>query len=65
LTIAHLGTALMERPMVSGEEPCRALIEDSIRQKPVNSLPIYCACHTDPLKPAFEEATAEHRAAEY
>jgi hypothetical protein len=61
MAIVHLGAALVKQPVVIGEQACQELIEDCIRRGPVNSLKLYCPCHTDPMKPAFDKAMLEHR----
>jgi hypothetical protein len=61
MTIIRLGDALMKQPVVTGQPACRELIEDCMRRAPVNSLKVYCACHTDPMKSEFENAIAWHR----
>lgn len=61
ITIVHLGGALMKQPVVTGELACRKLIKGCIGRAPVNSLNVYCLCHTDPMKPEIEKAIARHR----
>jgi hypothetical protein len=60
-TILRLRDILRKQPAVVGRQACRTLIDACISRVPVNSLPIYCFCHTDPLKPKFEKAIARHR----
>jgi hypothetical protein len=56
MTIIQLADALVKHPGVSGEQACRRLVDDCIRRAPVNSLQIYCACHTDPMKSQIDTA---------
>ena len=56
MTIIRLGDTLMKQPVVSGQKACRRLIDDCIRRAPVNSLQVYCACHTDPMKSQIDTA---------
>jgi hypothetical protein len=60
--IVNLSAALIKQPVVAGEEACRLLFQDCLRMGPVNSIPVFCACHTDPLKPFFDEAFKDARA---
>lgn len=59
MAIVHLGVALVKQPVVTGVETCRVLLQDCLRRGRVNSLPVYCACHTDPMKSAMEKAVAD------
>jgi hypothetical protein len=56
MTIIQLADALVKRPVVRGQQACRRLIDDCIRCAPVNSLQVYCACHTDPMKSQIDTA---------
>jgi hypothetical protein len=56
MTIIHLADELVKQPGVSGQQACRRLIDDCIRRVPVNSLQVYCACHTDPMKSQIDTA---------
>ena len=61
MTILHLGDALMNQPAVAYPDACRRLIDACIRRVPVNSLKVYCPCHTDPMKTEYEKAIARYR----
>jgi hypothetical protein len=56
MTIVQLADALAKEPVVSGQQACRRLIDDCIRCAPVNSIQVYCACHTDPMKSQIDTA---------
>ena len=56
ITIVHLADALMKQPVVTDQQACRRLIDACISRNPVNSLTVYCPCHTDPMKSEFENA---------
>jgi hypothetical protein len=55
-TIIHLGDALMKQPLLSSQQACSRLIDGCIRHAPANSLQVYCACHTDPMKLQIDTA---------
>jgi hypothetical protein len=61
MTIIQLGDALMKQRVVTGDRACRELIESCISRAPVNSLNVYCLCHTDPMKVEIEKAIARYR----
>jgi hypothetical protein len=60
-TIIHLGDALMNQPVVSSQQACSRLIDGCIRSAPANSLEVYCACHTDPMKSQIDTAIKRQR----
>ena len=62
MTIIQLGDALMKQRVVTGDRACRELIEGCISRAPVNSLNVYCPCHTDPMKAEIEKAIADQTA---
>jgi hypothetical protein len=53
-TIVHLGKVLMKQRVVADQQACRRHIDACISHAPVNSLKVYCPCHTDPMKAEFE-----------
>jgi hypothetical protein len=61
MTIVHLGDVLKKQPVVADQQACRRLIDACISRAPVNSLKVYCPCHTDPMKAEFEKAIARCR----
>ncbi len=61
MTIIQLGDALMKQRVVTGDRACRELIEGCISRAPVNSLNVYCPCHTDPMKVEIEKTIARYR----
>ena len=61
MTIIQLGDALMKQRVVTGDRACRELIEGCISRAPVNSLNVYCPCHTDPMEAEIEKAIARYR----
>jgi hypothetical protein len=56
MTIIQLADALAKEPVVSGQQACHRLIDDCIHCAPVNSIQVYCACHTDPMKSQIDTA---------
>lgn len=61
MTIIQLGDALMKQRVVTGDRACRELIEGCISRAPVNSLNVYCPCHSDPMKVEIEKTIARYR----
>lgn len=53
-SILSLAYLLSQTPRVDGVEKCGSIIEKALAKEPINSILVFCPCHTDPMKSVWD-----------